>query len=137
MRVLLMSFRFTFSDSMLDCSTMTRTVEQQTGEIQNPIPWKLLWRLGCRFSAKSYPQVIVPWIRQVVNINFFQCLSRTSYKLWTSEETSAEVEEWGSFGKTWDKCVHLQHIIHPTSKRIIYISTPCQTKKSLMSLPST
>ena len=38
LRVLLMSFRFTFSDSMLDCSTMTRTLEQQTGEIQNPIP---------------------------------------------------------------------------------------------------
>ena len=32
-----MSFRFT-SDSMLDCSTMTRTVEQQTEEVQNPIP---------------------------------------------------------------------------------------------------
>ena len=70
LRVLLISFRF-ISDSMLECSTMTRTVEQQTGEVQNPIPWKLLWRLGCRFSAKSYPQVIVPWIRQVVNINFF------------------------------------------------------------------
>ena len=33
-----MSFRFTFSDIMLDCSTMRRTVEQQTGEVQNPIP---------------------------------------------------------------------------------------------------
>ena len=37
LRVLLMSFRF-ISDSMLDCSTMARTVEQQTGEVQNPIP---------------------------------------------------------------------------------------------------